>query len=300
MHFNKLIDLVGNTPILKWNDLYLKMETFNPSGSIKDRPCTFMLDRLIKNGILNKEDTIICPTSGNMGISLAYFSKVFHLNIIIVMPENVSIERIKIIKSLGANVILTSSEEGMNGAIKKAIELSNKHSYYYFDQFDSMLNTISHYKTLKEIIDEIPDTDYIVCGIGTGGTYIGLTNMAKKKKLKTKIIGVEPNNSGLISKYIYHEPILLSNELNGVPGINSDSISNIIKKNINKDDKIIMESPKLSYQLFKELTNLGLNIGISACMNICVALKIKAENKDKKIVVIVPDGIDRYYSDISA
>ena len=299
MHYNKLIDLVGNTPILKWNDLFLKLETFNPSGSIKDRPASFMLERLIKNGIIKQGDTIICPTSGNMGISLAYFSKHFKLNVIIVMPDNMSLERRNIIKSLGANLILTPSASGISGSIKKAKELSTLYGYYYFDQFDNMLNAVSHFKTLQEIVKDIPDTDYIVCGIGTGGTYIGLKLMAKHLNLNTKIIGIEPSNSGLISKCINQEPILLDNNKNGVPGLNSDSISNIIVKNINEVDNIYLVNPQEVYDFFLENVKRGLFIGISAAANLLIANKIKKENPKKKIVVIIPDGIDRYYSDLS-
>lgn len=299
MRSNKLIDLVGNTPILKWDNLYLKMEMFNPSGSIKDRPATFMLDRLIKNGIINEHDTVICPTSGNMGISLAYFGKIFKVNIIIVMPDNMSSERKNIIKALGAKLILTNSFLGMEGSIKKARELANNNGYYYFDQFDSMLNVVSHYKTLLEIINEIPDTDYIVCGIGTGGTYIGLKQMANKLKLNTQIIGVEPSNLGLITKCISKEPILISDEENGVPGISSNSISNIIKRNIIDVSNIVMVSPKEVYENFYNLIETGLNIGISGAGSVLVARRLQEKYTDKKIVVIIPDGIDRYYSELN-
>ena len=299
MHYNNIIDLVGNTPILRWNDLFLKMEMYNPSGSIKDRPASFMLDRLIKNGIIKKGDTVVCSTSGNMGISLAYFAKYFDIFVIIVMPDNMSKERCNIIKSLGATLILTPHNKGIKESIKKAKEISILHGYYYFDQFDNMLNAISHYKTLQEIIKEIPDTDYIVCGIGTGGTYIGLKLLAKYLNLNTKIIGIEPSNSGLISKCINQEPILIENNKNGVPGLNSDSISNIILKNIIDVDNIMLVNPTEVYDYFKNITNSGLYVGISAAASLLVASKLKKENKDKKIVIIIPDGIDRYYSDIS-
>lgn len=298
MHCNKLINLVGNTPLLRWDDLFLKMEMFNPSGSIKDRPASLMLDRLLRNGIIKEKDTIICPTSGNMGISLAYFGKYYKVNIIIVMPEDASIERIKIIKSLGAKLILTDKTLGMKGSIDKAKYLSNINGYYYFDQFGSMFNVLSHYQTLLEIVKEIPNINYIVCGIGTGGTYIGLSQMVKKCKLDIKIIGVEALNQSVVYKYINHLPVTNKEKENGVPGINSNSISTIIIDNI-KDVDIIKTINNLDvFEYFKEVNNLGLRIGISACASMLVAKKIKEENQNSNIVVIVPDGIDRYYSDI--
>ncbi len=293
---HKLIKLVGNTPIYEWNGIYLKMEMFNPSGSIKDRAASLMIDRLLLNGIINKGDTIICPTSGNMGISLAYFGNLYNLNIIIVMPEDVSKERINTIVGYGASVILTNKDEGMMGSIKKAKELSEENHYYYFDQFDSKLNVISHYQTLLEIIKEIPDIDYIICGIGTGGTYIGLSQMIKRLKLKTKIIGLEPSNSGIISKYLQINPIIITEEKDGVPGISSNSISNIILSNLNDIDKIDLINPLDVKKAWKYFVKKGLNIGLSGSGNLMYALSLN--NKENKILVIIPDGLDRYFGDI--
>lgn len=299
MRSNKLINLVGNTPIYKWNDIYLKMEMFNPSGSIKDRPASLILDRLIRNGIINKNDTVICATSGNMGISLAYFSKYYNINLIIVMPENVSKERVTKILSLGAKLILTKSSLGLMGSINEAKRLSNINNYYYIDQFDTVFNFISHYKTLSEIIKDIPDTDYIICGIGSGGTYIGMKKMANYLKLKTKIIGYEPSNNSLITNYINNEPNLISLEKDGVPGVSSNSISNIILSNINDCDLIKLVNPIDVKNYFLECYHDGLNIGISGAGSLLIAKKIKKLEPNKKIVAIIPDGIDRYYSDIN-
>lgn len=289
--------MVGNTPLLKWNNLYLKMENYNPSGSIKDRPACLMLDRLIRNGILKKDDTFICATSGNMGVSLAYYAKSFGLNVIITMPSNMTNERKKRIKALGAKLILTKSSEGMSGSIIKAKHLSQSKGYYYLDQFESKYNIISHYKTLKEIVEDLPDVDTIVASVGTGGTYLGITKMIGNLKLKTKVVGVEPTYTSTITSYLNNYPISIKSTDKIISGIGANFLPPLIKLYIKKDAviKTIDASEIIDY--WHSLLKQGLYVGPSSSSSIYVANQLLEKKPNSKIVVIIPDGYDRYLDD---
>lgn len=297
MLYYQTLKIVGNTPLLKWQNLYLKLEMMNPSGSIKDRPASLMLERLMMNGILKEGDTIVCATSGNMGISLAYFAKSLHLNAVIVMPSNMTNDRKKQIKALGAKLILTNSADGMAGSVSKAIKLANEKGYHYLDQFGSKYNIISHYKTLKEIVDDLPDVDYIISSVGTGGTYLGISQMIDKLKLKTKVIGVEPTYTGIITAYLQNNPIMLDNKQKIIPGIGSNFLPPLIKMYIKKDAIIKTVNSDEVYNFWHRVGDDGLHIGLSASSSILVANKILKESPNSKIVVIIPDGYNRYLDD---
>lgn len=297
MLYYQLSKIIGNTPLLKWNNLYLKMENYNPSGSIKDRPAGLMLERLVRNGILNKGDSFTCATSGNMGIALAYFAKEYCLNAIIVMPSNMTNERKKRIKALGAKLILTNVKEGMKGSVKKAESLAKKKGYYYLDQFGSKYNVISHYKTLKEIVKDLPDVNTIVAGIGTGGTFLGISNMLEIMKLNTKIVGVEPTYANMVYSYITKSDMTNSFPDKLIPGIGANFLSPIIKLYLKKDAIVKLVDASKIYNYWHELLKQGLYVGLSAASSIYVANQLLEENPYQKIVVIVPDGVDRYLGD---
>ena len=299
MLLDKITNKVGDTPLIKWNNIYLKMENSNPTGSIKDRPCLNMLKELISNKMIKKGDTIICPTSGNMGISLAYFSNFYSIKVIIVLPDNSTKERIDLLKSLNAEIILTSGFEGMKGSIKKAKELSLLHNYYYFDQFKSEDNYLAHYTTIEEIIKQLPNVDTIVCGIGTGGTYIGLCRYIKEHKLKINVVGYEPINVSLISNLIYNASNIIDSTKDSIPGVGSTVISDIILNNISYIDKIVTIDPEIVRSYWKELINQNLDIGLSGAASIYIANNLNNESPNNKIVAIIPDGLNRYLSDLN-
>lgn len=294
MFDDKITISVGNTPLIKWNNIYLKMENYNPSGSIKDRPALGILKYLIENNIIKKGDTIICPTSGNMGISLGYFSCVFDLKVIIVMPSNMSIERVKLIESYGGKVILSPSEEGMEGSIKIAKELSILHNYYFLDQFSISQNYESHYQTLDEIVFDLPDVDTIICGIGTGGTYIGLKKRILERQLNINLIGFEPSHVSLINNKLNNVDNPIDSRQNKIPGIGSTILPNIVLDNFSLFDNIKIVNETNVYNYWKQIVD-SINVGISGAAGIYLANK---EHSNKKIVVIIPDGIDRYLSDL--
>lgn len=273
------------------------MENYNPSGSIKDRPAGLMLERLVRNGVLSKGDSFICATSGNMGIALAYFAKAFNLNAIIVMPSNMTNERKKRIKALGAKLILTNTKDGMEGSIKKAESLAKKKGYYYLDQFGSKYNVISHYKTFKEIVNDLPDVNVVVAGIGTGGTFLGISNMIDIMKLKTKVVGVEPTYANIISSFITKTNRTYSLPDKIIPGIGANFLSPIIKLYLKKDAIIKMVDASKINDYWHDLLKQGLYVGLSAASSIYVANQLLEENPYQKIVVIIPDGVDRYLGD---
>ena len=198
--YNNVIELIGKTPLVKYNEnIYLKLEFLNPSHSVKDRASYYMLKDAKESGKINDNTVIIEPTSGNTGIGLAMCCAVMGLKIIIVMPENMSEERKKLIKGYGAELVLTPKEKGMQGAVEKAKELAKEYTNSFIPmQFSNMSNPKAHIETTsKEILEDTDGkVDIVVAGIGTGGTAIGI-----KKGLgdKAKVYGVEPFESPLIT-----------------------------------------------------------------------------------------------------
>ena len=180
---NSILELIGETPVVRLSKLvgegvahiYCKLESFNPLSSVKDRICLSMIEAAEKEGKLKDGDTIVEPTSGNTGIGLAYISAFKGYKLILTMPETMSVERRKILKALGAKLVLTPGEKGMKGAIEKAGELSDKNGWYEPQQFNNPANPEIHRKTTaREILEQVPDLDAFVAGIGTGGTITGV------------------------------------------------------------------------------------------------------------------------------
>ena len=273
---------VGFTPIVYYNNIYYKLEIFNPSGSIKDRAAYNILENYYKLGLIKEGSTVVIPTSGNMGISLAYFSSKFKIKVIVVMPENVSKERLNILKQYGAVIILTSGNDGMETAIKKARELALEKGYVLIDQFNSIYNKTAHLETAKEIIEDIPDVDYIVCGIGTAGTISGISEYLRKSRIK--IIGVEPYESSAITKGEIGSHLIEGLGAGFIPPlINLEDIYKVVRVKSNEViDKYKNDNPLL--------------LGKSGIACEIAARKILEKDQNAKILVIVPDGIDRYES----
>ncbi len=295
-----ITELIGNTPLVRLNkiakdvdaEIIAKLEFFNPCGSIKDRIGVSMIEAAEKKGLLKKDSIVVEPTSGNTGIALAFVCAVKGYKLILTMPETMSIERRNMLKALGAELVLTPGNEGMNGAIKKAEEIVKKNPKAFMpQQFKNPANPEIHRKTTAlEIWDDTNgEVDILVAGVGTGGTITGIAEVLKKKKPSFKAIAVEPTDSAVLSGGQPHP--------HKIQGIGAGFIPDILNKNI--IDEVIKvtneEALTTARRLAKEE---GIFAGISSGAAVYAALKIgsRKENKGKLIVVILPDLGDRYLS----
>ena len=286
--YNNVIELIGKTPLVKYNEnIYLKLEFLNPSHSVKDRASYYMLKDAKESGKINDNTVIIEPTSGNTGIGLAMCCAVMGLKIIIVMPENMSEERKKLIKGYGAELVLTPKEKGMQGAVEKAKELAKEYTNSFIPmQFSNMSNPKAHIETTsKEILEDTDGkVDIVVAGIGTGGTAIGI-----KKGLgdKAKVYGVEPFESPLITNGVAGP--------HKIQGIGANFITDIYKSG-ELDGVITVKGD----DAIKEARNLaktkGIMCGISSGANLYAAKQLAKQNPNKLIVTIMCDFGERYLS----
>jgi len=287
MLYNNILETIGNTPMIIYqNNLWLKMENFNPSGSIKDRAAYEMVKTAFDRGEINQDTVIIEPTSGNTGIGLAMVCAVLRLKLIICMPENMSEERKKSISAYGAELVLTPAKDGMKGAVDKSIELKNIYPNSWIPmQFANLDNPKAHEQTAKEILNDTENkVEIVVAGIGTGGTAFGLR---KFLPAHTKVYGVEPAESPLFTEGKAGAHKIQGIGANFIPEIsNYSELDGILTVN---GDEAIEEAKKLAKEQ-------GIFIGISAGANLLAAKQLAKENPEKLIVAIVPDGGDRYLS----
>ncbi len=296
---DNVLELIFNTPIVKLNkivekdmaEIYAKLEMFNPGGSVKDRIAFSMIEDAEKKGIIKPGATIIEPTSGNTGIGLAMVCAVKGYRCILTMPESMSLERIYILKSYGAEVVLTPAIEGMEGAIKKAKEILKKTKNAFMpQQFSNSANPKIHRETTaNEILEAMQNKiDAFVAGVGTGGTITGVGEVLKKKVQNIKIVAVEPASSAV-----------LSGKPPGphkIQGIGAGFIPEILNREV--IDEIITVEDNEAFQTSKLLAKQeGLFVGISSGAACFAALKVaKNLGKGKRIVVIFPDTGERYFS----
>lgn len=294
-----ITELIGLTPIVKLNrivepdsaSILAKLENFNPGGSVKDRICLSMIETAEREGLLKEGSTIIEPTSGNTGIGLAMIAAVKGYKCILTMPETMSLERIYILKSYGAEIVLTPGIEGMQGAIKKAEQLLKKIPNSFMpQQFKNPANPEIHRKTTaKEILDVVgEDLSAFVAGVGTGGTITGVGEVLKEHNPKIKIVAVEPKDSAVLSG---NPP-----GPHKIQGIGAGFIPDVLSPKI--IDEVITVSDndafRTSHKLAKEE---GIFVGISSGAATFAALKIaKHLGKGKTVVVILPDTGERYFS----
>lgn len=295
---SNILNTIGNTPIVELKNIekkfqlkskiFAKLELENPTGSVKDRAALKMVEDAINNNILKEDSIIVEATSGNMGISLAFIGKQKNLGVIIVMPSNMSEERILMMKKYGASVILTSSSLGMKGSVNKVKDLiKDNDKIVYLNQFTNLSNKYAHHITGKEIIEQVPDIDIFVTGIGTGGTISGVGEVLKQKDKNIKIIGVEPECSPLIKKGYYGN--------HKIQGIGPNFIPNIFNKEVVDEIQLVSDSDAYKYTniLFEEE---NIFCGISSGANLKAAIEIAKIENNKKIVIIIQDKRDRYYS----
>ena len=300
--YEGLSETIGSTPLvrlkeLKSNfktkaDIIGKLEFFNPLGSVKDRIGISMIEEAEAKGNINKETVFIEPTSGNTGIALAFICAQKGYKLILTMPESMSIERRKMLRLLGAKIELTSPDMGMKGAIKRAQELKEKiPNSIILQQFENMANVKIHMETTAEEIWKDTDgkVDYIVSGVGTGGTITGVGEKLKKRKPSIKMIAVEPEDSPVLSRGLPGS--------HKIQGIGAGFIPKILNKNI--IDEIVCISNETAFNIAKKTAVLeGIPVGISSGAAIAAALEIGSrENMDNKmIVVIIPSFAERYLS----
>ncbi len=289
--YDNVLDLIGNTPLVRYNDnILLKLEFYNPSNSVKDRASYYMLKDALEDGRINKDTIIIEPTSGNTGIGLAMCCAVYGMKIIIVMPENMSDERKKVIKGYGAELVLTPKEEGMAGAVKKAQELHQEYKNSFIPmQFSNPSNTKAHIETTAKEIFEDTDglVDIFVAGIGTGGTVIGVKNKLLELKPSTKVYGVEPSESALITEGIAGP--------HKIQGIGANFLTEIYQSG--KLDGVLTVKGDDAIAEAKELARTkGILGGISSGANLYAAKELSKKYPDKLIVTIVCDFGERYLS----
>jgi len=300
--YNDITETIGNTPLVRLNrtaknhgalaDVLLKLEFFNPLSSVKDRIGVALIDAGFKAGKINPDTVIIEPTSGNTGIALAFVAAARGLKLILTMPETMSIERRKLLKILGAKLVLTEGAQGMKGAIAKAEELNRQIPNSFIpQQFSNPANPEIHRKTTAEEIwrDTDGKVDFVVAGVGTGGTITGIAEVIKHRKPSFKAVAVEPSKSPVISGGAAGPHKLQGLGAGFIPGnLNVKIVDETIQ--VNEDD---------SGPVSKEVNQLdGIPVGISSGAAIWAALQVakRPENKGKTIVVIVPSSSERYLS----
>ena len=297
MIYNGILELVGKTPVLKVNGLvdensaevYVKLEKFNPGGSVKDRAALGMIEKAEKEGLLKPGVTIVEPTSGNTGIGLAMIGKLKGYKVIIIMPETMSKERRDLIKAYGAELVLTEGSKGMKGAIEKALEYEKQGGYFIPQQFENIANPEKHYATTAdEIFEDINDLDYFISGVGTGGTVTGVGKNLKEKISGLKVVAVEPSKSPVLSGGNPGPHKIQGIGAGFIPGNYDSSII----------DEVVQVTDEDAFKTAKDFAaQEGVLIGISSGAAVFAALELaKKVGKGKKILAIAPDGGEKYIS----
>ena len=300
--YESIAELIGQTPLLKaqrfaksenlTNTILAKLEYFNPAGSVKDRIAKAILDEAEEKGLLNKDSIIVEPTSGNTGIGLASLAAARGYKIILTMPETMSIERRNLLKAYGVDLVLTEGALGMKGAIARALEIKEENPNAFMpSQFTNPANPAIHYKTTGPEIwnDTDGKVDIFIAGIGTGGTISGVGKFLKEQNPNIEIIAVEPTDSPVLSKGQAG-----SHKIQGIgPGFVPETLNTEIY------DEIITITNDEAFKYGKKFSQVeGVLIGISSGAALAAATKIaqRSENKDKTIVVLLPDTGERYLS----
>ncbi len=297
---NNVTELIGQTPLVRLNrvidpargiEILGKLESFNPGGSVKDRPCLSMIEDAERNGLLKKGWTIIEPTSGNTGIGLAMICAVKGYRCILTMPEAMSLERIYLLRLYGGEVVLTPAKDGIKGAIKKSEELHKKiPNSFVPHQFENNANPLVHRQTTAlEILEACEGRlDVLVAGVGTGGTITGTGGLLKESIPQLKVVAVEPKFSAVLSGQVAGR--------HNIQGIGAGFIPKILDRQI--IDEIIAVDDKEAFLMSRRLgREEGLSVGISSGAAMVAAVKVAEKlPSGKRVVVILPDTGERYFS----
>lgn len=286
-----ILDTVGNTPLVKvaeinGNTIFGKLEYFNPTGSVKDRAALYIVRGAIARGELKDGGAIIEATSGNTGIGLALVGKSLGYPVVIVMPENMSKERIVLMRGLGAEVVLTDKALGMNGAVSRAKEIQTERGGFIANQFGNQDNVRAHFEGTAPEIFKCVQADIIVAGVGSGGTAVGIKKYIIEKGIDAQVVVVQPSESPLLTggKPAPH----------GIQGIGANFVPELYDGAI--IDAVESVTSESALNGARELARLGVLGGISAGANYVATKKIAESVKDKNIVFIVPDSAMRYLS----
>ncbi len=298
---NRIASLVGKTPLIRLYEvekhyvtsgrLFAKLERLNPSGSVKDRAALFIVDDAFRRGLISEVVTVIEPTSGNMGISLAMLSSLYGYNTVITMPENMSAERAALISALGGRIITTPADRGMQGAIELALDLAKDRPAFMPSQFTNPMSTFAHYMTTgREIYEDTSgEVDILVAGVGTAGTLIGTGRYLKERGKEIRVVAVEPRESAVISGGCP--------AAHGIQGIGAGFLPPLYESSL--VDEVISVGTDEAVEMMRTLARReGVLSGISsgAALSAAVELAKRDENRDKNIVVILPDSGERYMS----
>lgn len=297
--FEGITQVIGGTPLVKLNylvgkaaaDVYAKVESHNPGGSVKDRICLAMIEDAEARGLLRPGATVIEPTSGNTGIGLALVCAVKKYRLILTMPESMSVERRSLLRAYGAELMLTPHEEGMEGAIRLAQELKQKHGYFMPMQFENPANPLAHRRTTgPEIMAQMAGKtiDAFIAGVGTGGTITGVSEALRAAGYKTRIIAVEPARSPVLSEGRAGR--------HGIQGIGAGFVPKILNRALIDDIITVDDDDALAVKKRLALEE-GLLMGISSGANVYAAMKVAAAlGAGKNVVTVLCDTGERYLS----
>ena len=297
MIYNNVLELIGKTPVLKLNnfnlenaaEVFVKLEKYNPGGSVKDRAALGMIEAAERDGLLKEGSVIVEPTSGNTGIALAMIGKLKGYKVIIVMPDTMSKERRDLISAYGAELVLTEGIRGMKGAIEKAEEMVEKYGYFMPQQFENFANSLKHYETTaNEIYEDIKDLDVFVAGVGTGGTVSGIAKRLKELNPNVKVVAVEPKSSPVISGGNPGAHKIQGIGAGFIPGIYEGKyVDEVMTVDDNDAIRTAVEFAE------KESVLIGISSGAAVYAAIEIAKTIGA---GKKVLAIAPDGGEKYIS----
>ncbi len=293
--YNSITETIGDTPIIRLNrmvppgaHIYVKSERCNPGGSIKDRPALSMIDDAVARGLLKEGGTIVEPTSGNMGISLAMIAAARGYHAVIVMPDSMTRERISLMKAYGAEIVLSPGANGMQGAVELAESIAKEREGFLIGQFDNPANAAAHRTTTgREILRDIPDIDLVYAGFGTGGTASGIARAFIDAGSKAKVIGIEPDESPLVTGGRSGPHRIQGIGANFVPGNLDESILGGVET-VKGEDAV-----RTAVELARKE---GIFAGISSGANVFAAIREAEKHPEKKILAILPDGGEKYMS----
>lgn len=285
------VKLIGNTPLYHIEDtnIYVKLEKYNIGGSIKDRAVLGMLEAAMSKGEIRQDTVLVEATSGNTGVALAMLGAVYHIPVIIIMPETMSMERRQLVKAYGATLVLTSGSKGMQGAMEEMERLMKEHSNYRsLSQFDNQDNPTTHYETTgKEILDQLHDVDIFVACIGTGGTFSGVAKRLKEHNPAILCMAGEPEKSAVLSGRQAGPHKIQGIGANFVPANFDRELA---------DDILLISDHEAVFETVRFAKETGILVGISSGANIALAKRLALRYPGKNIVTVAPDGGEKYLS----